>query len=291
MTAAPVVSVVIVSYRCRGPLEACLESLAALEDSPLEVIVVDNASGDGAAEELPSRFPEVRWIANKRNRGFAAACNQGLLLSRGEYLWLLNPDTEIPAGSLTALIAALDASPDCGMVGGRLVNSEGKFQEACRRLAPTPRRALEHFFMPLGRQAAGVGYELRHLDRESTHPVEALSGACMLMKRETLRRVGFLDEGFFFMGEDLDYCRRVRAAGFEIVYVGSAPMLHHHGASRRKVPWRVTYERHRAMARYYGKHLAEGNPWPLRLLVYAGIVLRGAAMGAVNLVRNVEESK
>jgi GT2 family glycosyltransferase len=238
-------SIVIVSYNTRALLEACLASLPAgcepdtrapdaASPRPLryEVIVVDNASSDGSAAAVRERFPEARLIQNDTNRGFAAANNLAFPLCRGRCLVLLNADTEVTPGALSVLVAFLDAHPRVGAAGPRLLNPDGSGQPSG---FPFPRLSEAVLGLLLHRQrAAKRRFEDGAATAGGAESVEAhdwLTGACLVIRREVLEEVGPLDEGFFFEAEDVDWCRRIRAAGWEICLVPAARVMHVRSAS------------------------------------------------------------
>jgi GT2 family glycosyltransferase len=272
----PDCSVVIVNYHSEALLRACLESLpSSAHPFSLEVIVVDN-SGTARASGALEAFPEARLIEAGGNVGFARACNLGMAAARGRHLLLLNPDTVAHPGAVATLSRELDASPEIGVVAARLLNPDGTLQYSCRRFP----RALSIFF---GRYAlltrlfpanpVSTDYLYLDWDHASTRPVDWASGACLMIRREVYERVGGLDDGYFLFVEDMDWCRRIRDAGHEVVYVPEAEVTHRIGASRGPVPSWVMWERHRSMLRYVRKHF--GWPGALVTLAGLGLALRG----------------
>jgi len=249
-------SVVIVSYNTRPLLVACLESLRAAalcrqpsavsqEGEPrstegcgrmadggraaTEIFVVDNASIDDSAAAVRTQFPEVRLIASEINRGFAGANNQALPLCRGRYVMLLNPDTEVASDALAALVEFMDLHPEVGAVGPRLLNPDGTLQPSGHRfptLAGTAVRLLLR--CPL---APSRVEEARSSTAEPSERHDWLTGACLMVRRAVLEEVGPLDERFFFWWEDVDWCHRIRAAGWEICLVPGARVTHLGAAS------------------------------------------------------------
>lgn len=230
-------SVIIVNWNVQDLLRHCLHSIFAnWPPSQMEIIVVDNASTDGSAEMVSAEFPDVQLIVNTENRGFPAANNQGLAVARGRYILLLNPDTEVLGDALATLIAFADAHPDVGVVGPQLLNPDGTVQSSRRRF-PTlmtalfestwlqpyaPRRLLEHYYV---------------LDRpdDAVQDVDWVTGAALMARREAMEQVGPLDEGFFMYSEELDWCRRFRDAGWRVVYLPTARIIHHIGKSSEQV--------------------------------------------------------
>ncbi len=230
-------SIVIVSWNVADLLESCLHSIEnnSSEVSNLEAIVVDNASSDNTVERIERSFPWVRLIANRENRGFASANNQALSIVQGKYIMLLNPDTVVSPGCFHKLIGYMERNPWCGMAGPRLVHPDGTTQLTCARRLPTLVSELFLATLPGGR-VPFIGPYLRHrlaypYDYRVTQEVEAVSGAVMLIRRSTLLDVGPLDGHFFHCGEDIEWCHRVREAGWQVVYVHDAKVAHYFGQS------------------------------------------------------------
>ncbi|HMA37145.1 MAG TPA: glycosyltransferase family 2 protein [Chloroflexia bacterium] len=279
----PDCSIVIVSWNVRDLLRACLQSLPAAAGPQLrsEVLVVDNASSDGSAAMVRAEFPGVRLLAESQNHGFPRGNNLGIAASRGRTVLLLNPDTEMRPGALAALLAYLDRHPAAGLVGPRLVNADGSPQSSRRRF-PTPATALvestplQALFphLPVLRR-----YYLLDRDDDQEQRVDWVTGACMLARRAALVAVRGFDAGYFMYSEELDLCRRLRQAGWEIAYVPAAVVVHHGGqSSDQNVPERhIRFQRARLryFARWHGRGIAAG----LRLWI-VGLYLWQAALEA-----------
>lgn len=272
-------TVVVVSYDCDTHLAGCLRSALA-EPAVRRVVVVDNASNDSSVSllrEWASQEPRVLLIENTRNRGFAAACNQGLQLAQTEYVLLLNPDCVVRAGALAQVCAEMDRNPKVGMAGCMIRNGDGSEQRGCRRYSPTLSRVMARFSRVdrLHGSKRVVGYE-QHLEPVPKAPieVEAISGAFMCVRRTAVEQVGLLDEGYFMHSEDLDWCLRFRQAGWRILFVPHAIVVHDKGASSRRHLFSVHWHMHRSMARYYRKFLApQSNAW-INVLVMMGVLAR-----------------
>jgi GT2 family glycosyltransferase len=286
-------SVVIVSWRTRELLGACLRSLRAalgerLAAGGAEVIVVDNASGDGSAERVRDQFPEVRLIANSENRGYAAGNNQGIAAARGRNVMLLNPDTEVPREAVERLEACLAAHPRAGAAAPMLVHPDGRPQSSLRGF-PTP-LALLGAVTGLGRLApAGsplAAYQPRALPAAPA-VVEQPMASCLLLRGEALRAVGGFDEAFPIFFNDVDLCWRLRRGGWEIWFVPEARVVHHGGASTRQVRLAMLWESHRGLHRYYQKHYRGRLAAPLYGLIVAAIYAGAAARSAALWLRQV----
>jgi N-acetylglucosaminyl-diphospho-decaprenol L-rhamnosyltransferase len=265
--------VVIVAYRCRELLRACLTSLRDHPPSrPHVVHVVDNASADGTVEMVRGEFPDTRLTALDANAGFAAANNVAIAAGDGEYVLALNPDTRVTEGALDRLLAVLDRRPEVGIAGCRLELEDGSFDHAAKRSFPTPLGALAHF-TGLGRRkgAPRALTQYRAPDVEAG-PVDAVNGALMLIRRRALDEVGLFDEGYWMYMEDLDLCYRFARSGWVTWYEPGATVVHVKAGSSGKLRTpRVNYAFHYGMFRFYRKHYASQRAWPVNGAVYAGI--------------------
>ena len=265
--------VVIVSHGAEALLRRCLRSLAEhpIADGEMRVTVVDSGSPDGTPDMVEVEFPQVRLL-RRGNIGFSAANNLVLRQSQAAAVLLLNPDTEVYAGTLDTALARLRADQRIGMVGVKLVTESGELDHACKRSFPTPLSALGHF--------TGVGgeqYRAGHLGDEEAGEVDAVNGAFMLCRAEAVREVGLLDEGYWLYMEDLDWCHRFWDAGWKVFYEPAGVALHVKGGSsaRRRAP-RQEIAFHRGMGRFYRRFDAPDHDPVLNAAVYAGI---GAKLG------------
>lgn len=265
-------SVIIVSYNTRDLLARCLASVAAEPRPPDEVIVVDNASADDSAAMVRARFPHVQVTANTENRGFAAATNQGLRAATGDFLCLLNPDTELVPGALEALASFLEANQKVGVVGPTLLHADGTYQHAAFRF-PTLPMALIDFF-PLNHRVLNSRLNGRYPFTLYEHPfaMDHPLGACMLVRRAACAAVGLLDERFFMYCEEIDWCRRIKQAGWEIMHVPGARVVHHGGQSTQQAAGRMFVELHRSRFRLFAKHHSKRYQWAVRGIVVVGIL-------------------
>ena len=280
-------SVIIVNYNVKFYLEQCLESVRrASQGLQVEVFVVDNLSTDGSMEYLRERFPEVVFIENRENVGFARANNQAIRQSRGKYVLLLNPDTIVGEGTLVQCVEFMDAHSEAGGVGAYMLHVDGTFAPESRRGLPTPFVAFckmtgltklfpkSHLF---GR------YYMRYLDENEVNEIEIISGAYMMLRREALDKVGLLDEDFFMYGEDIDLSYRVLKGGYKNYYL-PVRMLHYKGESTVKNSYRYVYTFYQAMRLFFRKHYSHYSwaislpinmaIWAQSFLVYIGNRLR-----------------
>jgi GT2 family glycosyltransferase len=271
------ISPIIVNYNAGPLLRDCVLSLLT---SPIvdQIIIVDNASHDGSLDALPDS-ERVRVILNPSNLGFATACNIGARASAAPYLLFLNPDCTVEPDTLTRLRQCLDSDDRIAMAGGLLLNPDGTEQSGGRRAIPTPWRSFVRAFglHRLAHRWPKLFFDF-HLHRHPLpdHPVEveAISGACMLVKREAVEAIGLWDEGYFLHCEDLDWCMRFRQAGWKIMFVPGARVHHALGASSRSRRVFVEWHKHKGMLRFYRKFFRDQYPGVLMWLVTLGVWLR-----------------
>jgi GT2 family glycosyltransferase len=266
-------SVIIVNYNAGVFIRQCLESVEAfLGNVRHEVCVVDNASTDGSSTLVAEEFPRIRLIANKWNHGFAAALNQGLRQTHGEYVLWLNPDSRLLNEGMPGLLHYLDNNPRVGIVGPLVLDLDGGVQLSCRsfpsyRTYFFQRHAVLTRCFPNNRFSSE--YLCKALDRTKISDVDWVSGACLLHRRELIEDIGSLDERFFMYCEDVDFCLRARQRGWIVRYYPGFQVLHHIGGSSRTVAVRMVVERHRSIWRYYAKHFPRNRVKDI--LIGAGI--------------------
>jgi GT2 family glycosyltransferase len=275
----PDLSICVVSWNTRTDLEQALTSvLDAPHQLSIQTVVLDNASHDGSADMVRRRFPLVTLIESVHNLGFAQGYNTAARHAAGRHLLLLNPDTVVKPGAPEALVEFLDAHPEAGAAGPRLLNSDGSLQFSCRRF-PTPIAALLRntaLGRLVGRNRFSDAYLMADWDHKSSRQVDWISGAAMCIRREAWEEVGGFDEGFFMYAEDMDWCLRAHALGWQVHYLPEASIVHHIGRSSDQRPVAMVWQFHRSMARFYRKHYARRWPWGLRWLPVAGIWARAA---------------
>ena len=286
----PDVSISIVAYQSRELLRECLHSIQSnVRDLHLEIIVVDNGSDDGTVEMLSRHYPDVRLIRNDRNAGFARPNNQAIQASHGKYILLLNPDTIVLPQALEQLVEFADAHPQIGIVGPKVLNRDGTMQLQCRRSFATPWDLFCYFsrlskLFPKSRLFAR--YLVTYRDENEIHPVDAISGSCMLIRRAMIEQIGLLDEQFFAYQEDTDYSFRAHQAGWEVYYYPRAQIVHHASRGGSRVdPYRSIVEWHRSYFRYYRKHLAARYFFLFNWFYYVIMLLKLLSSLALNLLR------
>lgn len=288
-------AIVIVSYNTRDLLRECLASIfAGRIEGSYAVYVVDNKSSDGSADMVQAEFPAVHLIRQAENSGYAVANNVGLQAAgfgRGaspRYALLLNPDTLLPPDALAQMLAFMEAHPDAGAAGPKLVRQDGSLDKACRRAFPSPENALYRLsglsrLFP--RHPRFGRYNLEYLDPDELSEVDSLVGAFMLMRGQTLDEVGLLDERFFMYGEDIDLCYRIKQRGWRVYYYPAVTVLHYKGASSRQRSTASIVNFYRAMELFYDKHYRAGTFFLVDWLIHFGIVVLGALAIARNALR------
>ena len=275
-------SIVIVNFNTGAFLRACI---ASVEKDCDQILVVDNASTDNSVADLRREFPnldKLQVIQNAENMGFSKACNIGMQRASGRYLLFLNPDSVVGREAIPRMIQALENRKDVGMVGGLIVCPDGTEQAGGRRAVPTPWRSFVRAFH-LSRLATRYprlfSDFLLHRQPLPDHAVEveAISGACMMVRGEALADVGPLDETYFMHCEDLDWCMRFRQKNWKILFVPDAEVMHHKGVSSEPRPVFIEWHKHKGMVRFYRKFFRHQYPSVLMLLVVSGVWARFAA--------------
>jgi GT2 family glycosyltransferase len=307
-------SVIILNWNTCALLEKCLRSLVCPQCGiEVEVIVVDNASGDGSREMVLREFPQVTLITNTKNVGFGAGNNVAVPQAHGRYVLFLNSDTVVMDGALAALVAYGDANPDIGILGPKLLNGDGSLQYSCRRY---PNLATGFFRnTPLGRlfpkNRFATDYLLQDWDHATPRDVDWVSGAALMMRRELINQIGTFDEDYYMYCEDVDLCWRANHASrpadvtsvqnripqtdnndasiqnpksktqnpepvicWRVTYFPDSVIYHLIGKSSDQAPTRMTYEFHRSQYLFYRKHYAAATPLLLRPIIPVGIALR-----------------
>ncbi len=246
-----VLNVVIVTWNSSREIERCLDSL--IRQVPAErVVVVDNASSDGTTDLVARRFPDVHLIVNPENLGFAAACNQGISHTGSGPVMLLNPDSEVKEGAVARLVRTLEDDSRVGAVGPLLLDASNRPRESCFR-APTLRRELWRLLL-LDAVVPVSRYSLGRTPPSTPRSVDVIEGACLLLSRRALGDVGPLDEGFFVYNEEFDFCTRLRAAGYRVLFEPRAQVMHLQGASTSQMRTEMFVELYRGRVRYFAKH-------------------------------------
>ncbi len=284
-------SVVIVNYNVKYFLEQCLYAVRkAKHNLAIEVFVVDNHSVDGSIEMLKDKFPEVILIENKDNVGFSVANNQAMKLAKGEYVLLLNPDTVVQEDTFVKVCDFMDAHPDAGGLGVKMIDGKGQFLPESKRGLPTPFVAFCKIvgLSALFPQSKKFGqYHLGFLDKNKTHVVDVLAGAFMLMRKTVLDEVGLLDETFFMYGEDIDLSYRIQLGGYQNYYFPDTQIIHYKGESTKKSSVNYVFVFYNAMIIFAEKHFSKSNAKLFSFLINIAIYLRAGLAIAARFLRKM----
>jgi hypothetical protein len=261
-------SIIIVNWNTKKLLLQCLESVyQTMKRIEMEVFVVDNGSIDGSIAATKKRFPEVKFIQNEMNLGFARANNQALNLAKGRYLLLLNPDTQVKNGAIERLISFMDIHPEAGGAGAQLLNSDGSRQNSIANFPSLPTELLNKSLLRWLFPKAFPGKERNYLEPIE---VDSVIGACMIIRRDAIEQVGLLDEDYFLFLEETDWCYRIKGAGWKIYHVPQAEIYHFQGKG-------VEVEKKKARVEYYRSryHFFKKNKGRLQwLILLIGLVIR-----------------
>ena len=289
----PVISAIIVSWNTRKLTLDCVDSLVnTLLALATEIIVVDNASSDDTVEQLRARHPQVKLIANQENLGFARANNLGMTVCTGQYVALINSDVVVPRDCLEKIVQFMDRHPDIGMLGPKMILRDGSIGVSVYK-SPT---VWKWFCNALGLSVAFknsdtfANFELSNFDYTKTQDVEVLTGWFWVVRSSALQKVGVLDDQFFMYGEDLDWPKRFRDAGWRVTYYAEAQAVHYCGASSDRAPVRFYVEMNRANLQYFRKHhkpLAVAGFWLAMMLQH---VVRVLGYGAVYLSKKKDRA-
>jgi GT2 family glycosyltransferase/lipopolysaccharide/colanic/teichoic acid biosynthesis glycosyltransferase len=251
-------SVIIVNYNVKYFIEQAVYAVQnALKNIHAEIIVVDNNSSDGSVEMIQQKFPDVIVIANTDNKGFSTANNQGIKISKGEYILLLNPDTVVQEDTFEKTIRFMDEHPDAGALGVKMIDGKGNFLPESKRGLPTP---IVAFYKTFGlsslfpKSKIFNRYHLGYLNEDEIHEVDVLAGAFMLLRKTVLDKIGLLDEDFFMYGEDIDLSYRVSKAGYKNYYFPETRIIHYKGESTRKGSLNYVLIFYQAMIIFAQKH-------------------------------------
>lgn len=283
-------SIIILNYNSGTLLRDCLDSVFA-DDLPegTEVIVPDNESSDQSLALAEEKWgARIRVLRNGRNGGFAWGNNRGIEVCTGDFVCLLNPDTVIHRGAFPELLRFMKEHPRAGCVGPKVLNSDGSFQLSAKRSIPSPLDAVSRALLlskVFPKSERFARYNMTYLDPDTTHRVDASTGCCMFIRRAALEEVGLIDEGYFLYCEDVDWFLRAKKAGWEVWYVPSAVIVHHHAYSERFRRRQSVEDFHRSMLRFHDKHHAQDLPAPVNAVIRAGVKARMHGMIAYKSLR------
>lgn len=284
-------SVIIVNYNVSAFLEQALSSaLKAMRDIDGEIFVVDNHSVDNSVAMVKEKFPQVKLIENHENVGFAKANNQAIRVASGEYVLLLNPDTLVEEDTFEKCLRFMDETPDCGGLGVKMVDGQGRFLPESKRGIPYPKSSFYKLFglskiFPKSQKFGA--YHATYIGEDETHEVEVLSGAFMMMRKSVLDQVGLLDEDYFMYGEDIDLSYRILKGGYKNYYFPQARIIHYKGESTKKGSLNYVYVFYKAMQIFAKKHFSANNAKVFNIAIDAAIWFRAALAALKRIVSHI----
>lgn len=279
-------SIIIVSWNVRDLLRTCLRSIQVGKGNlNLDVIVVDSYSSDGSPNMVAQEFPWVHLIRCSENVGFPKGNNIGILHASGQYVMLLNPDTEVIGNALARLVAYLDQHPDIGVVSPQLLNPDGSVQSSRRRFPTLTTGIFESTWLqPYAPNGLMNRYYALDLSDQAIADVDWVVGAAMVVRQEVIGQVGDMDEAYFMYSEELDWCKRIKEAGWRVVYLPMAQVIHHLGkSSEQAVTARHLYFQ-RAKLRYFQKYHGKVPALILRLILLANYAFQILLEGSKGII-------
>lgn len=289
-------SIVIVSYNTVDLLRDCLNSIyKTTKKIKYDIWVVDNQSKDGSPDMVAAEFPEVNLIRNPINGGFSQANNLAIeQCKNSKYILLLNPDTVVLDGTLENCVKKMNEDEKIGALGCKVVLESGKLDRACKRGFPSPWNSLCYFLkldklFPGNKKFGGYNATYIHEDEESE--IECLVGAFMMVRQEAITKVGMLDDTFFMYGEDIDWCYRIKEAGFKNYYYPKEKIMHYKGESSKKQSTKMIGVFHKSMIIFYNKHYKDKNNFIVNGLTYLGIYLKWGSSLIINALRKEKRVK
>lgn len=267
------ISIIIVNWNTRELLVDCIESIyASPPEGKFDIWVVDNFSSDGSPAMIRDSYPDVKFIENDENVGFAKANNQALRKSQGDYVLLLNPDTVVKANAISELIHFLDNNPDAGIAGARLINPDGTLQISA---FPFPTLVREFWRMFHLDSAVCLSiYPMRKWNIDQAREVDTLLGACMLIRREAINQFGLFDEDYFIYSEEVDLCTRLKEAGWRLYWVPGAVVIHYGGISTQQVSEEMFLRLYEGKILYFRKHHSNLSVFVYKLILIAATITR-----------------
>lgn len=285
-------SIIVVNFNTYSYLARCLDSIysAGLKSDSVEIIIVDNASSDDSASKIRKNYSHVRLIVNKKNIGFARANNQAIKRAKGKFILFLNPDTVISRGAIHTVLNFIQDHKEVGVATCKVELSSGEIDDACHRGFPTPWNALCQFtgLASLFPQSTVFnGYHLGYKNINKIHEIDSCAGAFMMVRKIAGDDTGWFDKNYFWYGEDLDFCYRIKKAGWKIFYIPKVKIIHYKGVASgikrhsqkissadRKTQIFATKARFEVMEIFYKKHYQQKYPNWLTMLVLLGIKIK-----------------
>lgn len=282
------ISIIIVCYNSESTIKDCIDSiLKTVKNNEFEIIISDNSPNDLTKNVLDNFIKKLKYFRNEENLGFSKANNRGIKKAKGEYILFLNPDTKVYEGTIDGMVDFIKSHKDCGVATCFVELPNGKLDDSSHRGFPTPFNSFSHFIglsKLFPKSKIFGGYEMSYLDLGKTHEIDSAAGSFMLVPRTVGDKIGWWDEDYFFYGEDIDFCYRVKKLGYKVYFVSEFKALHLKGVSSgiKKVSKEITkatdetknlakYHRFKAMEIFYDKHFKNKYPQYINLLVKSGI--------------------
>lgn len=283
-------SIIIVNYNAEKLLLDCVKSIyKSNNDTTLEVIIVDNDSKDNSRKLISSEYPQVQWVQNTENVGFAKANNQAMKIAKGQYIMLLNNDTVVLDKALDKLVQFLDKNPETAAAGPRILNADKSLQLSCRRGLPNAVNSIGYFsklYKVFPNNKALGGYAMTYISDKASHEVECLSGAAMVVRKTVIDKIGGLDENFFMHFEDVDFCLRIGKLGYKLFYVHDSEIIHLKGQSSKLRSKKVIEDFNNSLLYYYKKNYSKEKSFITNGMVYLVIWARKVLSLAVYNIKN-----
>jgi len=265
------ISIIVVNWNTKELLLECLKSIYHTAiDLNIEVIVVDNDSHDGSIQAVKEKFSQVKLIQNNENKGFAKASNQAISVASGRYLLLLNSDTRLTDGALTAFVNFMDKTPEAGIAACQYIDDEGNKQNSFDNFPTLPTELLNKTLL---KTLFPQKYPSKKKDYYQPMEVESVIGACMMVRREAIKQVGMLDEDYFFFMEETDWCFRMRDAGWKIYHLPEIRIYHLQGKSKERNPSKAWIEYYRSSYKKKKKHRGILSYYILRILRVCKLII------------------
>ena len=270
----PDISIIIVNWNVKDYLKRCLASIFKhTKDLAFELCVVDNASTDGSQDMVKNDFPQVRLIENRKNLGFAASNNMALKECVAKYVLLLNPDTELVDNSLKAMVEYMNAHTEAGCIGCKLFFEDGSLQHSCRTFPSIFTDLMDNLFLDwiFPRSTFFNRYRMGYWSHDYVREVDVPAGACLMVRYDIIRSIGFFDARFFLYYDEIDLCYRIKKGGWKIFFVPYMNIVHHSNQSSKQIPLDIVRWKNRSKLLFFEKHYGK---WSIALLVLS-LAMRG----------------
>lgn len=288
-------SIIILNYNTKEITKQTVESVInTTKNIDYEIFLLDNGSSDGSIEFFQEEYEQalnINLIFNDENLGFSKANNQAIKKAKGKYVLLLNSDTIVKEECIVKCMDYMDKHPQVGALGPKIVLADGSLDHACKRGFPTPSASLYYIlnlekFFPKSEKFGR--YRMSHLSNDEINEVDALTGAFMMVRKEVVEKIGALDERFFMYGEDLDWCYRIKEAGWKIIYYPESLLIHLKGqSSRKKRRYKTIYQFHKTMLQFYNKHYLKKYNIFVTAFVYFGVILKMGLSFVINFIKGI----